>query len=313
MKYLAGYTSVKFAAKFTTLSFFMENHYVLLEVKPQATSEEIKAAYRSLCQEYHPDKLPPGTPEKARSYVQDRFKQINEAYSILSDREKRKDYDLSCSASATSFQESTATQSKIVFDPEKMKQATERLKILENKIETEYQESESEYQKIQKEVDRSIKHQLHILGYKEEELNGNTLSTKIVYCIFCLLVMSGGLLLMTSTTGFLWLLGIICLISFGFFFLIILATPILSKKDFQRIEKIKEEFEPAKEKATKDKQNAEKKRQRELNEILSHRRERINFFNSVPVQNLFEDYIALLTDEDQLYLLQSMQERKDAE
>ena len=37
------------------------------------------------------------------------------------------------------------------------------------------------------------------------------------------------------------------------------------------------------------------------------------FFNSVPVQNLSEDYIALLTDEDQLYLLQSMQERKDAE
>ena len=72
-------------------------------------------------------------------------------------------------------------------------------------------------------------------------------------------------------------------------------------------------FEPAKEKATKDKQNAEKKRQRELNEILSHRRERINFFNSVLVQNLSEDYIALLTDEDQLYLLQSMQERKDAE
>ena len=72
-------------------------------------------------------------------------------------------------------------------------------------------------------------------------------------------------------------------------------------------------FEPAKEKATKDKQNAEKKSQRELNEILSHRRERINFFNSVLVQNLSEDYIALLTDEDQLYLLQSMQERKDAE
>jgi len=125
--------------------------------------------------------------------------------------------------------------------------------------------------------------------------------------------MRGGLLLMNLNNGFIWLIGIAFILFFGFCFLGILLLPILSKKDFQRIGKIKERFEPIREEVNKDKQNAEQKRQQELSELLSHRRERVNFFNSVPIQNLSEDYIALLTDEDQLYLLQSMQERKDAE
>ncbi|MFM5901570.1 MAG: DnaJ family molecular chaperone, partial [Dolichospermum sp.] len=60
-----------------------EDYYKLLEVSPDATFQEIKAAYRVLCKEYHPDKMPPGTPEKARKYIEERFKQLNEAYSTL--------------------------------------------------------------------------------------------------------------------------------------------------------------------------------------------------------------------------------------
>ena len=71
----------------------MEDYYQILEVSPQATFAEIKSAYRLLCKEYHPDKLPPGTPEKARQYIEERFKQINEAYSILSNQLERQEYD----------------------------------------------------------------------------------------------------------------------------------------------------------------------------------------------------------------------------
>lgn len=67
----------------------MEDYYKILEVRSQASSAEIKAAYRSLCQEYHPDKLPIGTPEKARKYVEERFKQVNEAYSVIINPEMR--------------------------------------------------------------------------------------------------------------------------------------------------------------------------------------------------------------------------------
>lgn len=67
----------------------MEDYYKILEVTPQASSAEIKAAYRSLCQEYHPDKLPIGTPEKARKHIEERFKQVSEAYSVISNSEMR--------------------------------------------------------------------------------------------------------------------------------------------------------------------------------------------------------------------------------
>lgn len=65
----------------------MEDYYKILEVIPQASSAEIKAAYRSLCQEYHPEKLPIGTPEKARKHIEERFKQVSEAYSVISNSE----------------------------------------------------------------------------------------------------------------------------------------------------------------------------------------------------------------------------------
>ena len=61
--------------------------YHILGIDQGATSEEIKKAYRQLAQKYHPDKNA-NDPEYG-----ERFKEINEAYSILSDPEKRAVYD----------------------------------------------------------------------------------------------------------------------------------------------------------------------------------------------------------------------------
>ncbi|MCH6569800.1 MAG: molecular chaperone DnaJ [Acidobacteria bacterium] len=64
-----------------------QNYYEDLGAKRNASQSEIKKAYRRLARKYHPD-VNPGDPS-----AEERFKQIQEAYKVLSDPEKRKIYD----------------------------------------------------------------------------------------------------------------------------------------------------------------------------------------------------------------------------
>ena len=64
-----------------------EDYYQVLGVEKTADPEEIKKAYRKLALKYHPDRNPNNPPAEAK------FKKISEAYAVLSDPEKRKQYD----------------------------------------------------------------------------------------------------------------------------------------------------------------------------------------------------------------------------
>lgn len=65
-----------------------KDYYKILGVERNASEEEIKKAYRRLARKYHPD-----TTREDKAAAEEKFKEINEAYEVLSDPEKRAHYD----------------------------------------------------------------------------------------------------------------------------------------------------------------------------------------------------------------------------
>ena len=62
------------------------NYYAVLNISPDATAEEIRRAYREMARRYHPD--------AGEGSSADKFRELTEAYEILGDPARRRDYDI---------------------------------------------------------------------------------------------------------------------------------------------------------------------------------------------------------------------------
>ena len=74
-----------------------ETYYTVLNVKEAASASEIKTAYRDIIKKVHPDTIATSAPY-LRRIAEDKTKEIIEAYKVLSDFGKRRDYDTQLAA-----------------------------------------------------------------------------------------------------------------------------------------------------------------------------------------------------------------------
>ena len=69
-----------------------KDYYEILGVDKKAGADELKSAYRKLAKKYHPD-MYAGASEAEKKDAEAKFKEINHAYDVLSDPQKRAAYD----------------------------------------------------------------------------------------------------------------------------------------------------------------------------------------------------------------------------
>lgn len=88
----------------------MKNLYEILGVSSKASKEDIKKRYRECAKKFHPDKFAT-SPDFEKKKAEKTFREINEAYSILSDDIKRRNYDEQLLKENNVFQKSTNKKS----------------------------------------------------------------------------------------------------------------------------------------------------------------------------------------------------------
>ncbi len=132
----------------------MKNYYEILEVNETASQEVIERVYKLLAKKYHPD-MNPDNPKEA----EDKFKEISEAYEVLSNDFKRKEYDNKLKAQRMIDEKQSQnvvykTQTKVVYQPQPNvdinRMSNEEVEQMKKQFE-EMQKAELQRQKMEQE------------------------------------------------------------------------------------------------------------------------------------------------------------------
>ena len=142
----------------------MSNLYEILEVSEKASKEVIDKAYHVLVKKYHPDVQQ----AEEKKNAEEKMKKINEAYEILGNEGKRKEYDISLAEKRR--------QEKVLEEQKRNQQIQyeqEKQNINEHTNEINQQSNYENARKVQKEINReyanAYNNYLRSLGYKVKE------------------------------------------------------------------------------------------------------------------------------------------------
>ena len=269
------------------------HYYDILGLPPGASKAEVKDAYRRLCLECHPDKLPPNTPKKARQIVEEHFKQINEAYAALMEYP-----DISPRDSYTPPKDAADASPQSIFDPARMEAIRSQLEAEREAIEQQYQQK-LEYIHDQQQQ-KLVRH-----GLTAADLEKLDIPTKIGIAVFCIII-SLPSLAGFALGGIFMFLGIGWLVLCGTVLLSVLAAETVNSSTYEVISEIKKA-------TTAAKTRADEQRQQRLRQQEAMIRQRVDYFKSLPLATLSESFVEGLSDKDQFFLLLAIKEREDAE
>lgn len=152
----------------------MLNLYEILEVSEKASKEVIEKAYRVLAKKYHPD-LQQGTQKQE---AEKKMKQINEAYEILSDDEKRKEYDIQLEQERQMKKEQEVqkekqiqqqVESQIIKNQIQKEESIKQEKEIAHDENSSYQNAQILQNEMKKAYRQAYYHYLRSLGYKIKE------------------------------------------------------------------------------------------------------------------------------------------------
>ena len=161
----------------------MKNYYEILEISQNASKEIIDKAYRVLAKKYHPDSNKP----EDKQWAEEQFKEINEAYEVLSDENKKREYDQNLINANTQNNE-TEEYEKLNEENEKLKLELEHLKYMQKNENMQNEEpyKEQEYNTNQQyntnqEYEQTIKN-AYQQAYNEAYVQGlKNMGVKIKY------------------------------------------------------------------------------------------------------------------------------------
>eukprot|EP00931_Biecheleriopsis_adriatica_P012871 TRINITY_DN114129_c0_g1_i1.p1 TRINITY_DN114129_c0_g1~~TRINITY_DN114129_c0_g1_i1.p1 ORF type:complete len:260 (-),score=87.08 TRINITY_DN114129_c0_g1_i1:52-831(-) len=136
-----------------------QDYYKLLGVDATATAKELGKAFRQRARQTHPDKLPPGSSEAAKTRAKQQFQEISKAWEVLGDPQKRADYDSSRADSAAHTRQAPRPAQRAPR-PKQRAEAQRQPSAADEERRRKQQEERAEKQRQRDEEAREAKRQL---------------------------------------------------------------------------------------------------------------------------------------------------------